>query len=377
MNVLMTADAVGGVWAYALDLSRALRAEGISSAVATMGPLPSRPQRAAACEAGVELFESSYRLEWMDDPWEDVERAGDWLLELAERMNADLVHLNGYAHAALPWRVPTLVVAHSCVLSWWEAVHHAPAPERYARYRKLVRAGLNAAGQVVAPTRAMLEALDRHYGPIRGGLVIPNGRQRSGFDPRPKESFLFAAGRLWDEAKGIGALLDVADRLQWPVLIAGDAAHPSGTPAPNGASYPRSDRAPASPRFLGPLDPAAMEDWLGRAAIFTSPALYEPFGLLVLEAALCGCTLVLNDLLSLRENWEDCALFVRARDASAYADSLHAVIDDVDRRTELGRAARERALQLDADGMARAYAGVYRRLRLRAARDDAEVSCAS
>ena len=31
--------------------------------------------------------------------------------------------LNAYVHAALPFGRPVLVVAHSCVTSWWRAVH--------------------------------------------------------------------------------------------------------------------------------------------------------------------------------------------------------------------------------------------------------------
>ena len=58
----------------------------------------------------VRLFESAYRLEWMEDPWDDVERAGDWLLEIAAR-GPDIIHLNGYSHAVLAWNAPVLVVA--------------------------------------------------------------------------------------------------------------------------------------------------------------------------------------------------------------------------------------------------------------------------
>jgi hypothetical protein len=40
MKVLMTADAVGGVWTYALELSGALARHDIEVVLATMGPLP-------------------------------------------------------------------------------------------------------------------------------------------------------------------------------------------------------------------------------------------------------------------------------------------------------------------------------------------------
>src|SRR5205814_4775035 len=112
------------------------------------------------------------RLEWQDDPWDDVAATREWLLELADEARPDVVHLNSYALASGPWQVPTVVVGHSCVCSWFEAVRHQPAPPRFDRYRDEVRYGLGAADAVVAPTPWMLEQLRRHYG-LRGkGVVI-------------------------------------------------------------------------------------------------------------------------------------------------------------------------------------------------------------
>src|SRR4051794_19033721 len=206
-RILMTADTVGGVWVYALDLARALGQRDIAVALATMGAPPDPGQRAAARRVpGLEVFESTFRLEWMADPWEDVARAGAWLLELEEQVRPDVVHLNGYAHAALPWRSPKLVVGHSCVLSWWRAVHGTEAPAEWERYRAEVTRGLRAADLVVAPSRIMLASLERHYGPLPAARVIPNGRDPALFAPGAKDAMVLAVGRLWDQAKNVGAL---------------------------------------------------------------------------------------------------------------------------------------------------------------------------
>src|SRR3954471_22999316 len=45
LKVLMSADAVGGVWSYSLELARALAPHGVEVVLATMGPLPSDSQR--------------------------------------------------------------------------------------------------------------------------------------------------------------------------------------------------------------------------------------------------------------------------------------------------------------------------------------------
>lgn len=44
-QILTTADAVGGVWRYTVDLGRELRARGVRLTVAVMGPPPTQAQR--------------------------------------------------------------------------------------------------------------------------------------------------------------------------------------------------------------------------------------------------------------------------------------------------------------------------------------------
>ena len=94
-RVLMTTDTVGGVWTYALDLSRALAERGIEVALATMGGPLSDPQREMAERIPrLRLFESTFRLEWMEDPWKDVERAAEWLLRLESRIAPDVAPIS-------------------------------------------------------------------------------------------------------------------------------------------------------------------------------------------------------------------------------------------------------------------------------------------
>ena len=345
----MTADALGGVWSYALELARALAPQRVRVTLATMGAPPSAAQRAAAAALGVELRVSELRLEWMDEPWEDVARAGAWLLALERELSPDLVQLNGYAHGALPWRAPVVVVAHSDVCSWWRAVRGEAAPPAWDRYRAAVRAGLDGAALVVAPTRAMLRALEAEHGAVRAGAVIPNAADAARFAPGVKEPFVLTAGRLWDEAKNVAALGRVAPQLPWPVWVAGDARHPDGGAAATGGLRP-----------LGRLAQPALAAWLGRAAVYALPARYEPFGLSALEAALAGCALVLGDIPSLREVWGDAALYVAPDDDDALAAALLALAGDERARARLARRARRRALTYDPERMAHAYLAAYR-----------------
>jgi glycosyltransferase involved in cell wall biosynthesis len=368
MRVLMTADAVGGVWTYAMELARALgRDHRIAVTLATMGPPPSKRQAAeAAAIPDLELVTGGFRLEWMDDAWRDAGAAGQWLLDVAHTSSASLVHLNGYVHAALPWPQPVLVAGHSCCVSWAAAVHRgvdgSAAGGTLGGYRAAVRGGLRAADWVVAPSRAMLASLERWYGP----LAQSSGRSTRLFRPGRKERFVFAAGRLWDEAKNVSAVVSVAPRLRWPVAVAGPAAIGSADRV----------RLPGV-RHVGALESDEMSSWLARAAIFAAPARYEPFGLLALEAALSGCALVLGDIDSLREVWGDAADFVPPDDHDALHDAIAALIASPDRLVKRGLAARARAVQFTPERMASAYADLYQALASRAGASARRVPCAS
>lgn len=332
MRVLMTGDTVGGVLTYACELADALADRGVETTLALMGP-----PREVECSARVE--QRDFALEWMDEPWDDVARAGAWLRELEAEVQPDVVHLNGYAHAVLDWDAPVLVVGHSCVLSWHEAVRGEPAPRSWERYRRAVTEGLQAARLVVAPTAAMLRELARLYGLCGPAMVIPNGRRAPEVE-RAKEPFVLGAGRLWDDAKNLRALDRAAAAVDWPVLVAGDE------PA----------EQPPNVRVLGRVRDGELADLMARASIFAAPALYEPFGLAPLEAALAGCALVVGDIPSLHEVWDDAAVYARDCELAA---ALRSLIEDRERREALGAAARARAAQYTPERMAAAYVDAY------------------
>jgi len=345
-RLLMTTDAVGGVWTYALELARALAPHDLAVTLATMGPQPSADQvDAAQTIPGLRLETSSFRLEWMSDAWADVDGAAEWLLDLEADVRPVVVHLNGYAHGALPWRSPRIIVGHSCVLSWRDAVGGTFTASWLDEYRARVSRGLASADWVVAPTAAMLSALRRHYGPLPRASVIANARDGGLFRPGTKEPFVFAAGRLWDRAKNVDALARVARDLSWEVVLAG--------------ASDRDFAGQANVTQLGRLTEAQMADWLQRASIVALPARYEPFGLVALEAALSGCALVLGDIPSLRDVWGDAASYVDPDDDRMLHDAIEALIADPSALRASANRARQRALAYSARRMARLYRGVY------------------
>jgi glycogen synthase len=366
-RVLMTADTVGGVWTYAMELARALGAEGIEVSLATMGGPLNAEQRQEAHEVPtLQLHESRYRLPWMEQPWEDVKLAGDWLLDLAARLRPDVVHLNEPVYASLPWSAPSVAVAHSCVLSWWENVRRSAVPAEWRQYREEMRRGLAHASEVVAPSAWMLKTLQRNYG-VLGGRVIANGRDAGDFAPAAKVPLVFAAGRLWDPAKNLLALEAVAEGLPWPVYVAGEPSHPDGNAGITASHL----------HLLGKLPSRTVATWLRSASVYAFPARYEPFGLSILEAALAGCTLVLGDIPTLRELWDGAAVFVSPEHPDTLRTALTGLIDDPELRQALSMRARKRALALTPGRMAKGYLGLYTELITQPSLRTEEPACAS
>src|SRR5688500_4502225 len=112
MKVLMTTDTVGGVWTYSIELCESLPL--VQFHLVTLGaPMSESQKKEAAALPNVVVHESAFKLEWMEDPWLDIEESGEWLLKLEEEIQPDLVHLNAYAYGTLAFRAPKTIVAHS------------------------------------------------------------------------------------------------------------------------------------------------------------------------------------------------------------------------------------------------------------------------
>ncbi|WP_116809158.1 glycosyltransferase family 4 protein [Steroidobacter cummioxidans] len=353
MRLLMTADAVGGVWTYALDLCSALAEHDVEAVLATMGPRPTEAQRRGARALdNVQLIESDYRLEWMADPWGDVAAAGEWLLDLAASNAVDLIHANGYSHAALPWRRPVVCVAHSCVSTWWRAVYGTRTPGQWDEYRRRITDGLNSADAVIAPTAAFLQDLRSAYEFTRPARVIRNGRASTAYScDVPREPIVLACGRPWDTSKNMRVLDEASQGAPWRTYVIGHTAGPEGQMF-----------TPSAVRAIGVQPEHEVRTWMHQASVFVHPALYEPFGLVVLEAAGAGCALVLADIPTLRELWNGAAEFFEPKSSSELRATLDALLRDPARRQALAMAARTRADSCRIESVALEYLETYRTL---------------
>lgn len=353
MKILMTTDTVGGVWVYSLELCRALAQYDVQVHLVALGGWPSPAQQVEAESIpNLTCYKSDFKLEWMEDPWEDVEQSRKWINCIYQTVQPDIVHLNNYAHVEEEWTAPVITVFHSCVQTWWQAVKGINAPHEWDHYTKIVKKSLEESNIVVAPTKAILNKAQEAHHFTSETTVIHNGRKTPAEVNDQKEKFILCMGRMWDEAKNLPLLSNIAERLPWPVYVAGAAKNPDT------GKQCRLENV----RFLGKLTPEEVQEWMQRASIFVSPTRYEPFGLAILEAAGNGCALVLSNLDTLQELWQDSALFFDPENEDEAEKTITRLLENPQFLEELSEKARERAKQYSAEKMGAAYNSLYREI---------------
>lgn len=353
-RVLMSCDAVGGVWRYSVDLAAALEGEGIETVLAVCGPPPSLQQRMEVSAS--RLVELDAPLDWMSESEDEVARVPRLLDELAADLDVDLVHVNLPSQAAgLKTSLPVVAVTHSCCVTWFAAVRGQPVPPGWQWHERLNRRGFERADAIVAPSGSHAALSQSSYGNLPAFCVIPNGSGVITGADSSKDRCVFAAGRWWDDGKNAEVLDRAAPLIRWPLVLAGAVEGPNGQ---------KVDIRNVLQR--GNLPHPQLMELMQRAAVFVSPSIYEPFGLAALEAALAGCALVLADIPTYRELWQDAALFFDPRDAQSLARAVNTVSLDDRLRAELSAAARRRAEIYSLERQARRFARLYRKIGLSA-----------
>src|SRR3954468_18437740 len=98
-RLLMTTDAVGGVWTFSTALASALADAGMDVRLVVMGPAPQAEKRAMLRDARVQLIESGLALEWQDPQGDDLANARRFFAALEQEIAPDVVHLNSFREA--------------------------------------------------------------------------------------------------------------------------------------------------------------------------------------------------------------------------------------------------------------------------------------
>lgn len=352
LKIVMTADTIGGVWTYVMELCKVLTSQNIEVHLLTMGKPLNEAQKSQVEQLDtIFLYQKKYKLEWMQNPWEDVEAANSWINELYLEIKPDIVHLNNYMTIPSHGKCPVVTVFHSCVLSWHQGVKKSYSPQEWNKYKKTVEQALSRSDVVVFPSDAIKRIAQNIYHRIAHPVVIYNGANIKIKGPSQKKPFVLSGGRLWDEAKNIQVLSSIAPKLSWPVKIAGNIQSPDGQVFHSGTV-----------ELLGQLSHIEMQHTMEEASIFVMPAKYEPFGLSVLEAASAGCALALSNISTYQELWGDAALYFDPFDEADAANKIETLIKNPSLRDELSEKAKERAQLYTAETMADKYIKLYDKL---------------
>jgi glycosyltransferase involved in cell wall biosynthesis len=360
MHVLITADTLGGVWTYARELASELVRRRVRVTLVSFGQIPSSEQ--TAWMDGLDLFDfrpTGFRLEWMQDSEDDLHASAEYLKMVIAEVQPDLLHFNQYFYGALEIDIPKLVVAHSDVISWWQAVHQTAPPDSpwIRTYEKVVSRGLAHADAVVAPSHSAVQDIIRNFIRPHRQHVIQNGRSPVLFQPHAvKQDYAVSVGRVWDLGKNAALLTRI--ETPWALYLAGDNSNPDLAVKAT-ALHLSTGRL----IFKGVMTEHQLRQLYAGASIYVATSQYEPFGLAPLEAALSRCALIASDIPSFRELWGDNAIYFRNNDPNSLEQALFALCSDRDAIKHYGAAALNHARKnYSTARMADQYLELYRSL---------------
>jgi glycogen synthase len=357
MHVLVTADTLGGVWTYARELVTGLVRRGVRVTLVSFGNIPSIPQTEwMETLSSLDYRPTGFKLEWMQDSTEDLVASAAYLQNVIAEVRPDVVHLNQFCFGALHLSVPKLLVAHSDVIGWFQAVHGREKDSAWLRsYRDVVTDGLAGADMVVAPSTWMQQSLARAYPVPAPTRVIHNGRTPSLFNPYiGKDHYAASVGRIWDLGKNAVLLTQI--KLPLMVYLAGENVNPDDRGEATAVGSKRLV-------FRGQLNEKQLQHLFSRALIYIATSQYEPFGLAPLEAALSRCAILASDIPPFRELWGENALYFENNSPDALEAALQRMAADRDLCFAYGKLAYEHALKhYRAEQMVSAYLQVYEAL---------------
>ena len=295
---------------------------------------------------------------------------------------ADLVHshtwyanLGGFLASQL-FGVPHVMTAHSLEpLRPWKAEQLGGG---YALSSWCERTAIEAAAGVIAVSDGMRADILSAYPAVRPERVhvIRNGIDtvqyapdpgtavlaRHGIDPaRPSVVFV---GRVTRQ-KGLPVLLRAAqwlDPAAQLVLCAGQADTPELEAEVSWLVEHLRATRPGVVWIPGMLAKPEVIQILSHATVFACPSLYEPLGIVNLEAMACGTAVVASDVGGIPEVVDAgrTGLLVPADDDAALAEAINSLVADPARAAQYGAAGRARAVaEFSWDSIAALTAELY------------------
>src|SRR5215212_1700207 len=374
----------GGLARHVRKLSEALVERDTEVHVLTRGGEESPPEELRAEVHVHRVMEPTRPAElnefvaWVERMNSDMLAAG---VELGDRYDFDLVHghdwlvANACDHLARRFDAPLLTTIHATEYGrhqGWVEKH----PQAYIH--GVERWITNRSDRVIACSIFMREQIVDVFGVPGSSIeVIPNGIDPEDLQPHdddelrrlraefaePDESLLLLVGRLVYE-KGfqvaLEALPEIIERLpRTRFVVAGSGTH--------------EEELRRQAEELGLMSHGTFVGWIGDdvlhslyriADVCVVPSIYEPFGLVALEAMASGCPCIVADTGGLREvvPHDEAGLRFRSRDPEALARVAIRVLADDDLGRRLVAEAREHVRRFDWSDVAERTAEIYEEL---------------
>ena len=299
-------------------------------------------------------------------------------MELCDRFEFDLVHSHDWLVAAAAERIarrigrPWLTTIHATEFGRHQGwVDKYPQSHIHASERTMARR----ADQVITCSRYMRSHVASVFGIAASKVtVIPNGIDPRDLEPvvgdlaglrakyaEPEERLVLLVGRLVYE-KGFHLALDA---LAPVIKRSGNVRFVvAGTGSAEGELKRQARRLGLRGHgtFLGWVGDDMLHSLYRVAEIAIVPSLYEPFGIVALEAMASGCLCIVADTGGLREvvpGDGTVGLRFPSRDSVALGELLEQVLTDDDGRARLIAEAREHVLRFDWAAVARRTRKVY------------------
>jgi len=374
----------GGLARHVRKLSEHLVEEGVEVHVLTRGGrhLTAEEERHGVVVHRVREppfpLEVSAFVRWVEAMNADMRELGD---ELCDRFDFGIVHSHDWLVAGAAERVaqrigrPWLTTIHATEFGRHQGwVQNHPQSHIHGVERGMARR----ADRVITCSRYMRSHVANVFGiPPARITVIQNGIDPSDLEPvvpdldglraryaAPDERLVLLVGRLVYE-KGFHLALDALA----PVIRAlGNVRFVVAGTGTAEAELKRQARRLGLARhgaFLGWVGDDMLHSLYRVADLCIVPSIYEPFGLVALEAMALGCLCVVADTGGLREvvpGDGTVGLRFPSRDSAALGVILERVLTDEDTRAQLVAEAREHVLRFDWVEVARQTSTVYRTL---------------
>jgi glycogen synthase len=313
---------------------------------------------------------------WIEHMNADMLAAG---VELGDRYAFDVVHGHDWLvavagdHLARRFRCPLVVTIHATEYGRHQGwVENHPQSHIHGIERWMA----NRADRVITCSHYMRAHVSDIYGLEEEQVaVISNGIDPLDLQPvddlptlrarfaAPDERLVLLVGRLVYE-KGfqlaLEALPGLIERLgDVRFLVAGSGTHEAELKA-QAAELGLMEHG----TFLGWIGDDVLHSLYRIADLCVVPSIYEPFGLVALEAMASGCPCIVADTGGLREVVpnDDVGLRFRSRDPASLAEMVERVLTDAPLRERLVAEASEHVLRFDWGDVARQTAAVYAEL---------------